>query len=77
MLLQLTQHIYLFVFQIIDDSEFENTEQFELTLSDPAMMTRIGPISKALVLINGPNDGRYCSMQMKRNIEFPDRFRDI
>ncbi|XP_013419183.1 extracellular matrix protein FRAS1-like, partial [Lingula anatina] len=47
--------------QIIDDSNYETLEQFEIVLSDPSMMTKVGPISKAIVIIDGPNDESLIS----------------
>lgn len=49
--------MYCFL-QIIDDSEYEGPEQFELGLSAPTYNTVVGPADKATVIINGPNDGR-------------------
>lgn len=43
--------------QIIDDSQYEGSEQFELGLSAPTYNTVVGPADKATVIINGPNDG--------------------
>lgn len=44
--------------QVIDDSEYEGSEQFELALSAPTYNTVVGPADKATVIINGPNDGK-------------------
>ncbi|XP_035826399.1 extracellular matrix protein FRAS1 [Aplysia californica] len=42
--------------KLIDDSQFESMEQFELELSDPSMPAAVGPMEKTLVIIAGPND---------------------
>lgn len=42
--------------RLIDDSEYELSEEFELVLSDPSDNTRIGDVSVAKVVIDGPND---------------------
>lgn len=49
---------FYYCFQIIDDSEFESSEQFELVLSAPTYNTVVGPMDKATVIIRGPNDGK-------------------
>ncbi|XP_023676521.2 extracellular matrix organizing protein FRAS1 isoform X1 [Paramormyrops kingsleyae] len=42
--------------RLIDDSEYELSEEFELVLSDPSDNARIGDVSVAKVVIDGPND---------------------
>lgn len=44
-------------FQIIDDSLFEEQEEFEIALVMPSFHTRIGSKARASVIIDGPNDG--------------------
>ncbi len=51
--------VLISVFQIIDDSESETSEQFELRLAEPSIPAALGSLSKANVVIEGPNDGRY------------------
>ena len=48
----------LLALQIIDDSEYETMEQFEILLTSPSLMSRIGPQSQAIAIIEGPNDGK-------------------
>ncbi|KAK3090989.1 hypothetical protein FSP39_016284, partial [Pinctada imbricata] len=47
--------------KIIDDSDNEKTEQFDLVLADPSYQTQIGPTNKATVIIYGPNDESQIS----------------
>ncbi|XP_043916303.1 extracellular matrix organizing protein FRAS1-like [Protopterus annectens] len=42
--------------QLIDDSEYEKDEDFELYLTDSSDNARIGSIASARVVIDGPND---------------------
>ncbi|XP_035235651.1 extracellular matrix protein FRAS1 isoform X1 [Anguilla anguilla] len=42
--------------KLIDDSEYELSEEFELVLSDASDNARIGPVTVAKVVIDGPND---------------------
>ncbi|XP_059502142.1 extracellular matrix protein FRAS1 isoform X3 [Stegostoma tigrinum] len=42
--------------QVIDDSEYEEEEDFEITLADASYNARIGESATAKVVINGPND---------------------
>lgn len=44
--------------QVIDDSLFESPEEFELRLSDSSFNAKIGTLSSATVIIDGPNDGK-------------------
>jgi len=47
---------------LIDDSLNEASEQFELELTLPSYGARLGAISQATVVIDGPNDGEWgCS----------------
>lgn len=45
------------IYQVIDDSLFESPEEFELRLSDSSYNAKIGTLSSATVIIDGPNDG--------------------
>ena len=50
--------LVIFIFkQLVDDSTNEATEQFEVELSSPSYGSKLGSVSKAAVLIDGPNDG--------------------
>ncbi|XP_033117888.1 extracellular matrix protein FRAS1-like [Anneissia japonica] len=42
--------------KIVDDSIYEEEEEFELVLTEPSMMTQIGQQAKAKIVIKGPND---------------------
>ncbi|XP_051540724.1 extracellular matrix organizing protein FRAS1-like [Myxocyprinus asiaticus] len=42
--------------KLIDDSEYELSEEFELVLSDASDNARMGDVSVAKVIIDGPND---------------------
>ncbi|KAJ8398108.1 hypothetical protein AAFF_G00431850 [Aldrovandia affinis] len=42
--------------KLIDDSEYELSEEFELVLSDASDNARIGTVTVAKVVIDGPND---------------------
>ncbi|KAJ8339232.1 hypothetical protein SKAU_G00360180 [Synaphobranchus kaupii] len=42
--------------RLIDDNEYETSEEFELVLSDPSDNARIGDVAVASVVIDGPND---------------------
>ena len=48
---------YMYTLQLVDDSINEATEQFEVELVSTSFGSRLGPVSKAAVLIDGPNDG--------------------
>ncbi|XP_071256392.1 extracellular matrix organizing protein FRAS1-like [Salvelinus alpinus] len=48
--------------KLIDDSEYELSEEFELHLSDASDNTRVGDVSVALVVIHGPNDALTVSL---------------
>ena len=52
--------------QLVDDSLNEATEQFEVQLVSTSFGSRLGPISKATVLIDGPNDGMLPWLQGDR-----------
>ncbi|KAL3876627.1 hypothetical protein ACJMK2_034445 [Sinanodonta woodiana] len=41
---------------IVDDSDQELSEQFMLELSSPSLGSKLGPVSMATVVIQGPND---------------------
>ncbi|XP_071953706.1 extracellular matrix organizing protein FRAS1-like [Antedon mediterranea] len=42
--------------QIVDDSVYEEEEEFELVLTEPSLMTQIGKQAKTTIVIQGPND---------------------
>ncbi|XP_038647741.1 extracellular matrix protein FRAS1 [Scyliorhinus canicula] len=42
--------------KLIDDSEYEEEEDFEIALADASDNARIGEVAAAKVIINGPND---------------------
>ncbi|XP_025062352.1 extracellular matrix protein FRAS1 isoform X12 [Alligator sinensis] len=42
--------------KLIDDSEYEEEEEFEIALADASDNARIGSLASARVLISGPND---------------------
>ncbi|KAM9742832.1 extracellular matrix organizing protein FRAS1 isoform 2-T2 [Menidia menidia] len=48
--------------RLIDDSEYELSEEFELVLSDASDNARIGDVSVAKVVIDGPNDASTVSL---------------
>lgn len=48
--------------KLIDDSEYELSEEFELHLSDASANTRMGDVSVAKVVIHGPNDAMTVSL---------------
>ena len=52
--------------QLVDDSLNEATEQFEVQLVSTSFGSRLGPISKATILIDGPNDGMLPWLQGDR-----------
>ncbi|XP_044284420.1 extracellular matrix organizing protein FRAS1 [Varanus komodoensis] len=47
---------------VIDDSEYEEEEEFEVVLADASENARIGGIAAAKVLISGPNDASTVSL---------------
>lgn len=47
---------------LIDDSEYEEEEEFEIALADASDNARIGRVASAKVLINGPNDASTVSL---------------
>lgn len=47
---------------LIDDSEYEEEEEFEIALADASDNARIGRVSSAKVLISGPNDASTVSL---------------
>ncbi|KAM7157358.1 extracellular matrix organizing protein FRAS1 isoform 1-T1 [Molossus nigricans] len=47
---------------LIDDSEYEEEEEFEIALAGASDNARIGRVSSAQVLINGPNDASTVSL---------------
>lgn len=47
---------------LIDDSEYELSEEFELVLSDASDNARVGVVSVAKVIIDGPNDASTVSL---------------
>ncbi|XP_065453534.1 extracellular matrix organizing protein FRAS1 isoform X1 [Chrysemys picta bellii] len=42
--------------KLIDDSEYEEEEEFEIALADASSNARIGSVASAKVMISGPND---------------------
>ncbi|XP_074849859.1 extracellular matrix organizing protein FRAS1 isoform X2 [Carettochelys insculpta] len=42
--------------KLIDDSEFEEEEEFEIALADASSNARLGSLTSAKVMISGPND---------------------
>ncbi|GFO33130.1 extracellular matrix protein fras1-like [Plakobranchus ocellatus] len=57
--------------KIIDDSLYENTEQFELELSAPSHPATLGPIRTSVVVIDGPNDESIIHMRSD-SLAFPE-----
>ena len=55
------------LFQLIDDSLQEASEQFELELSLPSFGAKLGPANRATVIIDGPNDGKLISLPLMRD----------
>uniref|UniRef100_A0A8C9Q481 Extracellular matrix organizing protein FRAS1 n=1 Tax=Spermophilus dauricus TaxID=99837 RepID=A0A8C9Q481_SPEDA len=47
---------------LIDDSEYEEEEEFEIALADASHNARIGRVATARVLISGPNDASTVSL---------------
>lgn len=47
---------------LIDDSEYEDEEEFEIALADASDNARIGRVASAKVLISGPNDASTISL---------------
>ncbi|XP_032256495.1 extracellular matrix protein FRAS1 isoform X2 [Phoca vitulina] len=47
---------------LIDDSEYEEEEEFEIVLADASDNARIGRLASAKVLISGPNDASTVSL---------------
>ncbi|XP_062964839.1 extracellular matrix organizing protein FRAS1 isoform X1 [Cynocephalus volans] len=47
---------------LIDDSEYEEEEEFEIALADASNNARIGRVAMAKVLISGPNDASTVSL---------------
>lgn len=48
--------------KLIDDSEYELSEEFELVLSDASENARVGDVVVAKVVIDGPNDASTVSL---------------
>lgn len=48
--------------QLIDDSEYELSEEFELVLADASHNARTGDVTVAKVVIDGPNDASTVSL---------------
>ncbi|XP_053260348.1 extracellular matrix organizing protein FRAS1 [Podarcis raffonei] len=48
--------------KLIDDSEYEEEEEFEIALADASENARIGSIASAKVMISGPNDASTVSL---------------
>ncbi|XP_056274598.1 extracellular matrix protein FRAS1 [Pseudoliparis swirei] len=47
---------------LIDDSEYELSEEFELVLSDPSDNARVGRVATTKVVIDGPNDASTVTL---------------
>ncbi|XP_032739045.1 extracellular matrix protein FRAS1 [Lontra canadensis] len=47
---------------LIDDSEYEEEEEFEIVLAEASNNARIGRVASAKVLISGPNDASTVSL---------------
>uniref|UniRef100_G1TEM3 Fraser extracellular matrix complex subunit 1 n=1 Tax=Oryctolagus cuniculus TaxID=9986 RepID=G1TEM3_RABIT len=47
---------------LIDDSEYEEEEEFEIALADASDNARVGRVATAKVLISGPNDASTVSL---------------
>uniref|UniRef100_A0A6I8NJC9 Fraser extracellular matrix complex subunit 1 n=1 Tax=Ornithorhynchus anatinus TaxID=9258 RepID=A0A6I8NJC9_ORNAN len=47
---------------LIDDSEYEEEEEFEVVLAGPSANARVGRASSATVLISGPNDASTVAL---------------
>uniref|UniRef100_A0ABM5GKG1 Extracellular matrix organizing protein FRAS1 n=1 Tax=Pogona vitticeps TaxID=103695 RepID=A0ABM5GKG1_9SAUR len=58
--------------QLIDDSEYEEEEEFEIALADTSENARIGSIASAKVMISGPNDASTVSLGMATFTVFED-----
>ncbi|KAJ6657516.1 hypothetical protein lerEdw1_002451 [Lerista edwardsae] len=48
--------------KLIDDSEYEEEEEFEIVLADASENARIGNVASAKVMIRGPNDASTVSL---------------
>lgn len=48
--------------KLIDDSEYELSEEFELVLADASHNARMGDVTLAKVIIDGPNDASTVSL---------------
>lgn len=48
--------------KLIDDSEYELSEEFELVLSDASDNARMGDVMVAKVVIDGPNDASTVTL---------------
>ncbi|KAG7490496.1 extracellular matrix FRAS1 [Solea senegalensis] len=48
--------------KLVDDSEYELSEEFQLVLSDASDNARVGDIAMAKVVIDGPNDASTVSL---------------
>ena len=48
--------------KLIDDSEYELSEEFELVLADTSDNARTGDVAVAKVVIDGPNDASTVSL---------------
>lgn len=47
---------------LIDDSEYELSEEFQLALADASDNARMGDVTSAMVIIDGPNDASTVSL---------------
>ena len=48
--------------QLVDDSEYELSEEFHLVLSDASDNARMGEVTVAKVVIDGPNDASTVTL---------------
>ncbi|ETE61256.1 Extracellular matrix protein FRAS1, partial [Ophiophagus hannah] len=48
--------------KLVDDSEYEEEEEFEIALTDASENARLGSITSAKVMIGGPNDASTVSL---------------
>lgn len=48
--------------KLIDDSEYELSEEFQLVLADASDNARMGEVTLAKVIIDGPNDASTVSL---------------
>lgn len=59
--------------KLIDDSEYESAEQFQLLLSEPSLPASLGPQSTTVVVIEGPNDESHLLLSAPEYYFFEDK----